>query len=469
MNQKLTLFTVDSYTFQAPFKTKGVMSNHAYYFCIILLLLIFIVPSVFADTDDESNIHVAGKVVPIGSDYLNSIQLLNNRFRVDSDVQEVTLVFFREYGSTPVVLVRPDGSKLFLDNDATDNSFEWFETDTYDMISLMDPMPGPWQAVGSILPESRVMVIAGISLQAEPIPNPVFSGETIKQTAFLKNAGSKVNFSAFRDVVTLTIEFISTNKPEYANFGIGARTVARFEDNGMSFDEYEGDGTFTGEFDLTITEGEWRPVLTLKTPLFSREKVNENILLLPNPITVNHEEKVNEQGDHQLLINVDKDHVKPDSVLVDGAVRHPNGEVVSFSLTQSSSEIKRLPIMHTDFGIYKVNMRVYAQTIEGRDLVLSVPEYSFAIKAPEIEIVAAIEDTQKNEQASLTIDYPKAETEQDNSFILWAIVINLCLLLIGGLVIFLLADRRNNPQRYLLLRMWQKIRKKKSAISETGA
>ena len=43
----------------------------------------------------------------LGDEYTNSIQLLQNRFRVDYNVKEITMVFFREYGSAPVVLVRP--------------------------------------------------------------------------------------------------------------------------------------------------------------------------------------------------------------------------------------------------------------------------------------------------------------------------------------------------------------------------
>jgi hypothetical protein len=154
-------------------------------------------------------------IVAIGTDFQNSVLLLNNRFRVDSDVDEVTMVFFRERGSAPIVLVRPDGSKLFIENDEQDTTVRWYETETYDMIMIKKPMPGPWQAVGQVLAGSKVMVIADIVLEAEPIPRNIYSGEIIKQTAVLKNNGKQVDFSPFRDVVSLTIDFLSNNNTNY--------------------------------------------------------------------------------------------------------------------------------------------------------------------------------------------------------------------------------------------------------------
>lgn len=76
----------------------------------------------------------------LGDEYTNSIELLRNRFRVDYNVEEVTMVFFREYGSAPVVLVRPDGSKLFQSR-VDEEKVEWYDADTFDMIKIKNPVP----------------------------------------------------------------------------------------------------------------------------------------------------------------------------------------------------------------------------------------------------------------------------------------------------------------------------------------
>lgn len=399
---------------------------------------------------------IQDKIIPIGSEYQNSIQILNNRFRVDADVTEVTIVFFREFGSPPIVLVRPDGSKLYLENDLEDDSFNWFETDTYDMISLRAPMPGPWQAIGDVLPDSRIMVIAGITLHADPIPATIFSGETIKQTAYLENAGSRIDMSGFRDVVTLSIEFVSTNNPDYPNFGLGSRPIAQFEDNGLGYDEYEADGTFTGQFDLKITEGEYKPIFTVRTPLFSREQVSENIVLLPSPVNVSHILEGNDRGDHVLKVGLNTEYLKAGDFVVDGSVRHPSGEIAKFSLTEAITGERSLDILNSDYGIYKVNMTVFAQTIDGRDLILSVPEYSFVTSAPEIIIEATPAPEGEFEEVATQLLIPEAE-EESQSYLMLAIIINLVLLLIGMLVIGFVVNKRKHPNNHFMLRLKQKI------------
>ena len=100
------------------------------------------------------------------------------------------------------------------------------------MISIKNPMPGPWQAVGQITPESRVMVISNLALHADPLPNIIFSGEILKQTAYLTNDGVPIDYDAFRDVVELTISLSSTNNPNFNNFGAKSEIVAFFEKRG---------------------------------------------------------------------------------------------------------------------------------------------------------------------------------------------------------------------------------------------
>jgi uncharacterized protein (TIGR03503 family) len=427
-----------------------------------ITILIFAVSSISIANE---TLRIQDKIIPIGSEYQNSIQILNNRFRIDADVKEVTIVFFREFGSPPIVLVRPDGSKLYLENDLEDDSFNWFETDTYDMISLSEPMPGPWQAIGDVLPDSRIMVIAGITLHADPIPATIFSGETIKQTAYLENAGSRIDMSGFRDVVTLSIEFVSTNNPDYPNFGLGSRPIARFEDNGLGFDEYEADGTFTGQFDLKITEGEYKPIFTVRTPLFSREQISENIVLLPSPINVSHILEGNDRGDHVLNVGVNTEYLKASDFVVDGSVRHPNGEIANFSLTEATMGERSLDILNSDYGIYKVNMSVFAQTLDGRDLVLSVPEYSFVTSAPEIIVEATPAPETELEDVAIQLQIQEPEDESQ-SYLIPAIIINIILLIIGILVILLVVNKRKHPNNHYMLRVKQKIEQLKKKQPE---
>jgi Tfp pilus assembly protein PilX len=69
--------------------------------------------SALANGEEQAQASSPSPLSRLGDEYTNSIELLRNRFHIDYNVDEVTMVFFREYGSAPVVLVRPDGSKIF--------------------------------------------------------------------------------------------------------------------------------------------------------------------------------------------------------------------------------------------------------------------------------------------------------------------------------------------------------------------
>ncbi|MEW9798673.1 TIGR03503 family protein [Alteromonas sp. CYL-A6] len=333
---------------------------------------------------------VVSPISTLGSEYENAIELLKNRFRIDYKVDEVTMVFFREYGSVPVVLVRPDGSKIFqsqVDNEDKEGRIQWFDAETYDMVRIKNPVPGPWQAVGRILPNSRVMVVSDIELHADPLPPIVFSGEILKSTAYLTNAGEAIEDAEFRDVVELTIELISTNNPNFDNFGADSQLIATFQDNGRGMDEAPLDGVFTGQFNLSIAPGEWRPVFRVSTPLFSREQQTELLRLYPNPVSVNAEVNGGGDGYHKLVIDVDRDLVDISSLLVDGKVRFPNGDIQNFSLTKPSDNVREHLIAAYEEGIFRVKLTAYGTTKNGRDFILDVPEYTFLAEAPEPEII----------------------------------------------------------------------------------
>lgn len=389
----------------------------------------------------------------LGTKYHNGIKLLQNRFRIDYEVKEITMIFFREFGSAPIVLVRPDGSKLFQSRADEENIF-WFDSSTYDMISIKNPTPGPWQAVGQITPESRVMVISDLALNADALPKIIFSGEILKQTAYLTNDGVPIDYTAFRDVVELTISLASTNNPNYNNFGAKTEIIAFFEDNGKGMDERPLDGIFTGQFNLAIADGEWIPTFTVTTPMFSREHVDPNIMLLANPIKVNVELSDSANGHHKLTVDAMREHVDMSTLLIDGKVRFPNGDIQNFSITDMSANIREYLIVNYDYGVYRVKLTAYGNTIQGREFILDVPEYTFLSEEPE-PVAAAVDPSEIMSETEQIEDEQKALSEQamledeknmsTSTLVSLIAGINLFLLIVGGgLIWWLTLDKKSN-------------------------
>ncbi|WP_416304885.1 TIGR03503 family protein [Neptunicella sp. SCSIO 80796] len=381
----------------------------------------------------------------LGDKYQNSIPLLQNRFRIDYQVDEVSMVFFRTFGSSPVVLVKPDGSKLFQSR-VTEDVAEWVYSANYDAIKLKNPTPGPWQAMGQILPGSRVMIMSDIELHVPPLPEIMFSGEIMKQTGRLTNGGEPIEFKEFRDVVDLSIKFISTNNPNYDNFGANDGEIATFKDDGRGMDERPRDGVFTGQYDLTVGDGEWIPVFVVNTPLYNREQYGDKILVLENPVHISVDKNEGNRGYHELKIDADRQYVDINSLLIDGKVRFPNGDVQNFSITDPSDQARLHRITHYEYGIFRVKITVYGNTYNGRNFILDVPEYSFLIEEPELKVAEpvtpdAAAGTQVNNPQTVPSEQrqntPTPMPQQEDETPVWLIIgINLFLLLIGGLVLW---------------------------------
>lgn len=440
-----------------PLENRTLITRFVALLCIVLLS----VPHSYGqqragNATDQQNTIDRSPLVELGNDYYNGIKLLQNRFRIDYKVDEITMIFFRKFGSTPVVLVRPDGSKIFQ-NMADDLDIVWYDSQTYDMIKIKNPTPGPWQAVGQILPDSRVMVVSDIQLETNPLAPIIFSGEIIKQTAYLTNGGQAIDYNEFRDVVQLTMEFKSTNNPSYNNFGAQTELIATFQDDGKGMDERPLDGTFTGQFNLRIASGEWTPIFTIVTPMFTRQKVGENILLLDNPISIDVE--LDEEGDgfHLLKVDADRKTVDMSSLLVDGKVRFPNGDVQNFSITDITDKIRTHEIVNFEYGVFRVKLTAYGNTVDGRDFILDVPEYTFVFEEPLLEtnledLDALPEDAQSAEALALQeLEKLKAAPVEEEGMPrsqLMAIVVgaNLFIVIFGGFILWFFLGRGKAPK-----------------------
>lgn len=315
----------------------------------------------------------------------NQIPLLNNRFRIDFAVEEITIVFFRKKGSPSVVLVKPDGSKVYA-RTAKEQNMQWFDDKTYDLIKIKNPTPGPWQAVGDILPESRIMVLTDIDLQVDPLPKDMMLGEHLKVTARLTNGGKPINARDFRDILQLDVLLISTQKPEYDNANSTVIEFTKFLDDGKNFDERPRDAIFTGEFNLTMQAGEWVPKYIVTTPLYTRELLQDPIVVVRTPIETSYVEAKTEDDKHLVTYKVTEGPFDPDSLMVQGRLRFPSGEVQSFTLNETKGDSRVLEVVNAGTGTYRIEQMIYGKTKSGREVVIALPEYTFAAIGPKVEV-----------------------------------------------------------------------------------
>ena len=385
----------------------------------------------------------------------NQIPLFENRFRVDEKVEEITLLLFRKRGTASVVLVQPDGSKLYF-NRTEEQKIRWHDASSYDLIQIKNPMPGPWQVIGRLLPESRIMLLTEIRLNVDPLPANLMVGETVKVTARLTNGDEPITAKEFNEVLAMEVIFVSTNNAEYDNFGRGVVQVAHFRDDGKGYDERSRDGVFTGEFQLGFAAGEWIPKYIVRTPLYTREVEQAPVVLKPAPIVADisispaiAEDQPQELAvPHQVLFNVTDDAVDAMSVLLQGRVRYPDGQVGEFALNEPGSAAREVELLNLGHGSYIIEVSAFGKMRDGREFMLDLPEISFVVNRPVTE-APVLEELPEHIKQQIAAEQAEPEPEFP-----WGLVIsvNLVILLAGGGAIWFVMTGRNWTQ----LMFWRK-------------
>jgi uncharacterized protein (TIGR03503 family) len=398
----------------------------------------------------------------------NQIPLLNNRFRIDDAVEEITLIFFRKKGSPSVILVKPDGSKVYA-RTAKEQQMEWYDDKTYDLIKMKKPTPGPWQAVGEILPESRIMVLTDIDLVVDPLPKDMMAGETLKVAARLTNNGQLINARDFRDVLQLDVLLISTQKEQYDNFNQTVLEFTSFVDDGKNYDERARDAVFTGEFKLDMPSGEWIPKYIVKTPLYTRELLQDPVIIQRAPVKTEVVESFTEADQHKLTFSVAADVVAGDSISLQGRIRFPNGEVQSYTLGEQPGNKRTLGIANAGIGTYRVESTMFGKTVAGREFVMALPEVTFAavgqkVEVPEIAAVVPATTAVAGQVSAVKAKTAAVSMVADNlpppePFPLGLVItVNVLILLFGGgFILVLMNDRAKTMLTMVLAKVNPKL------------
>lgn len=318
----------------------------------------------------------------------NQIPYFDNRFRIDEQLDEVTLIFYRRSGAKPIILIRPDGSKLNINNYPEDK-VQWFDDETFDMLKIKSPMIGPWQVIGQVQADSKIMVVSEIRLEVTPLPKIILQGETLKVVARLFNGDLIIDDPLFQDVLTLNVDFFSTNNSAFDNFGAAPIQLASFYDNGRDLDERANDSLFTGEFELDFAPGEWQPIYIVKMPMITRELRQKPIVVQKNPISISVVTNQGENKTHLVTFTIDDSLVKADSILIQGKVTFPDQQVEPFTVVQEQGLTRSHTIAFTEPGVHRIKVGVFGDIKNGREFQAILPEFTFNVdRLPEGGILA---------------------------------------------------------------------------------
>lgn len=123
------------------------------------------------------------------------VPLQDNKFLIDSSIEEFTALIFRKEGSEKTQLISPDES--IINADSQDPDVTWHTDANYDLITVKRPYEGEWSLQAEADPDNRVTVVSDLTLQLEDIPPTIFSGEEINVHAWFDSEEGQVKDSEF--------------------------------------------------------------------------------------------------------------------------------------------------------------------------------------------------------------------------------------------------------------------------------
>ncbi|EPM4836274.1 TIGR03503 family protein [Vibrio parahaemolyticus] len=386
----------------------------------------------------------------------SAMSLLDNRFRVDPTIEQITFLVYREQSSQPVVLVRPDGKKYYAWG-SYDN-VRWYQEPSLDIISVDNPMPGPWQAVGKVTPKNNIRLISHLKLSTDVFPNRLYNGEALKFTARLTSDDKPLVLRDFLDRVNLRVTFTKfvENEDELIK---EARPVpmiiGEFSDDGRGLDEQAGDGVFTVQLPIEVEPGKYRARITSGNGVFLRAQ-EQGILVYPNPVSRTFIQSRSPEKPHQLVVSGEQGMIAPGSIAVNVEQNAPDG-FITYSQGQVSQDGMKTTLNldnDPELGKYSWRGEIFATDFATqRALVFPIQEQTFSV-VDEVDLEAAriAKEAELAEQRRIEMEkriIAEREAERKRSMIIIAV---------GNVVMLLIA--------IVAWIVWRKLKAKRQAMPE---
>ncbi|EGQ8499756.1 TIGR03503 family protein [Vibrio parahaemolyticus] len=386
----------------------------------------------------------------------SAMSLLDNRFRVDPTIEQITFLVYREQSSQPVVLVRPDGKKYYAWG-SYDN-VRWYQEPSLDIISVDNPMPGPWQAVGKVTPKNNIRLISHLKLSTDVFPNRLYNGEALKFTARLTSDDKPLVLRDFLDRVNLRVTFTKfvENEDELIK---EARPVpmiiGEFSDDGRGLDEQAGDGVFTVQLPIEVEPGKYRARITSGNGVFLRAQ-EQVILVYPNPVSRTFIQSRSPEKPHQLVVSGEQGMIAPGSIAVNVEQNAPDG-FITYSQGQVSLDGMKTTLNldnDPELGKYSWRGEIFATDFATqRALVFPIQEQTFSV-VDEVDLEAAriAKEAELAEQRRIEMEkriIAEREAERKRSMIIIAV---------GNVVMLLIA--------IVAWIVWRKLKAKRQAMPE---
>lgn len=388
----------------------------------------------------------------------NDIPLLDNRFRIDPNTEQVTIILNHQDKPQKIVIVRPDGSKLYEQRHPK-SEVSWVSTRDQDIITVDNPMPGPWQAIAKLHGDNRIRLLNPVTLRVDKLPLKLYHNEYLTTHVALIEGSQILTDKHFLDNAKLTVSLQSPAR----------RLISLYKDDGKKYDSLPFDGQLTAHLFVNLAPGRYKLNIKTKNDIFIRNYSQEAIVF-PSPVQYQLNNAIEKSEVAVLTFAIDSSEIKPQSVTIDGLFTSNNETNNKQSIIHLSEHqliegkaIIEVPLTH---DLYTYTAKVFATTNAGREISFKLQDRIIELLPPIQPIFIEPEESAALSQAlpSISDSSPEttdiAETQtsdetEDESSLLWWIIGGslLFILLIAVAVIFILKRNisKNNQDQGLSL------------------
>ncbi len=283
----------------------------------------------------------------------DTVPLVDNQFKIDSSVSEMTLLVFRREGSKLTELLLPNQSRI--SHKTMPKNVRWHSEGNYDLITIEKPLVGQWQIDADLDPDNRVMVVTDLKLKTTDLPNNILIGETFDFDVSLTDKNKLIVRQDF-------LKLVDAKLKEESDIADPIQRSLNAEQKKGLYRTHVGENFQPGRNDV---------VITMTSATFERQRRQSiNVVETPFDITV---EQLTDKATrtHRLTLKPDLDLIKTDKLSIAAMLTAQDGSEWSYDVMKVADNEWQLTLADLQVGEkYTVALQIRAQTVKGRSLFL---------------------------------------------------------------------------------------------------
>lgn len=234
---------------------------------------------------------------------LDTIPLKDNRFNVDANINDMTLLVFNKDKAHPTTIVTPGKRTWSVEKNS--NEVKWFSDEGFDLITIKKPQQGQWKIMAPVDKNNRVVVATNLKLKISDMPSFAMLGDVLKVNAQLIEDGKPLTDKRLLSKFKFTLK----------------RTGAGSDQQQYPMSQLANDrSTYSVQLPPIFKSGNSAFVIQAKSPTVERE-VNHQLTVYNVPATV----KISKvHGKFQIAVTPQANLLRPDSIRITSELEDKN-------------------------------------------------------------------------------------------------------------------------------------------------